>query len=181
MHPPALEAGPVEKRIKTSADKRRVRSEASKWRRGSGAAKVARSQAWRATLDDTTWEWWVKVFQHKNSQAAVTGSAVRKFITELWREPSFPVGPPTVEFWTPIYYQEDNVTVRQLNKVVYQPFLPGVEEVGHPYMLSRSMSQCEREGLHNGELMNDEYDVSEPVYVRLNSLDECSSPQRLGG
>ena len=179
MH--ALAAGSLAKRKKTSAEKRKNRSGASKWRRGSGAAKVARSQAWRETSDDTTWEFWVHVFQHRNPQAAVTGSAVRKFITELWLEPSIVVGPPTAEFWTPVYYQEDNVTVRQLNKVVHQPFLPGVEELGLPYVSSRSMSPWEWEGLYNGEPMNEDYDELAPWYLRFNSLDECPPPQLCGG
>ena len=181
MHAPALAAESLTWRKKTSADKRRVRGPASKWRKGTGASKVVRSDAWRMTSDETSWEFWVKVFQHRNPQAVVTGSAVRKLITELLLEPSFPVGPPTAEFWTPIYYQEDNVTVRQLNKVVHQQFLRGVEEVGEPYVSSRSMSPCEWKGPYSGEQTNENYDVLAPIFLRVNSLDECSSPQRRGG
>ena len=55
----ARKLGKEEKKKKTSAEKRKNRSGGSKWRRGTGEAQVARSQAWRATSDESIRGYWV--------------------------------------------------------------------------------------------------------------------------
>ena len=54
-----LQLGKEEKKKKTSVEKRKNRSGGSKWRRGTGEAQVARSQAWRATSDESIRGYWV--------------------------------------------------------------------------------------------------------------------------
>ena len=127
----------AERRKKSSAEKRKNRSRGSKWRRGTGAAKVARSHAWRETYDCTGWRYWVQVFQYRNPHAVTTGNAVRKFIIELWQKSlASPVGPPTGEYWTPVYRQEDNVTFRQLNKVIDQVAPTSEQDLDYAYLRS---------------------------------------------
>ena len=180
MH--GLAAGSSAKGKKTSAEKRKNRSGGSKWRRGTGEAKVARSQAWRATSDHTTWGYWVHLFQYRNPYAVATGNAVRKFIIELWQQPlSSPLGPPTAEYWTPVYRQEDNVTVRQLNKVIHQ-VAPNLEEdLDLPYVRSRVCNWREWIQLYgDGDEIGD-YDALAPWWLRFDYLDNCPLLQRRDG
>ena len=177
-----LAAGSSEKRQKTSAEKRKNRSGGSKWRRGTGEAKVARSRAWRATSDHTTWGYWVQVFQYRNPYAVVTGNAVRKFIIELWQKSlSSPLGPPTAEYWTPVYRQEDNVTVRQLNKVIHQ-VAPNLEEdLDLPYVSSRLCTSREWIRLYGDGDQFGHYDAFSPWWVHFDSLGHCPWLERRDG
>ena len=180
----------AERRKKTSAEKRKNRSRGSKWRRGTGVAKLARSHAWRETYDSTGWRYWVQVFQYRNPHAVTTGNAVRKCIIELWQKSSTsPVGPPTGEYWTPVYRQEDNVTFRQLNKVIDQVVPTLEQDLDHPYLRGRVYSNwlelARDQSLdHDGD--RDASDDDEPCHpwyfhVQFASRAQCSRDGSLQG
>ena len=185
----ALAAGSSAKRPKTSAEKRKNRSSGSKWRRGTGAAKVARSQAWRETSVHSSWGFWIKVFKSRNPYAVVTGQAVRKFIIDLMQKFLIsPGGPPTAEYWTPVYRQEDNVTVRHLNKVILQvaPMLEEDWDLPYadwdlPYVSSRECTWREWIKLYGDGEPFGHYDAFSPWWMHFDSLHQCPWLQRRDG
>ena len=122
------------------------------------------------------------MFQIRNPYAVVTGNAVRKYIIELWQKSmGSPVGPPTAEYWTPVYRQEENVTVRQLNKVIHQ-VAPNVEEqMDLPYVCSRQPDSREWIQLYGDGDQLGCYDAYAPWSVHFDSLDYCPWLQRRDG
>ena len=177
MH--GLAAGSSAERKKTSAEKRKNHSVCSKWRRCTGEAKVPRTQAWRATSDQTSWRYWVRLFQYRNLHAVAMCNAVRKFIIELWQKSlSSPVGPPTAEYWMSDYSEDDNVTVRQLNKVIHE-VAPNLEEdLDSPYVRSRLCNSGEWIKLYSDGDELGHYDAFDPWWVHFHSLDHCPWLQR---
>ena len=109
------EAPNEKRRKKTAREKRKIRNANSKWREGTGSAKLCRTGAWLHEKDHYFGSFWRQVMRSKLPDVQVTPQAVRKFLFDLGREQSCaPSGPPTNEIIV-VERDEDHITCRMVN------------------------------------------------------------------